>query len=387
MRTAAGLRPDWRKVALGEVAANSTRATKDPLGDGFERYIVGKDIPPNGRVTTWSPVGDGLFGSRIRTIVEEGDILCTTRGPNLRVARSTFRCLGAHTNFVLRAKSEESLLQNYLALVIESDDFQSHLARNFRGSVNLFVNWSDAARYEFALPPAEEQSRVVEMMASLDSVVDACESVETQFLRVIDAVSEDAWSSAAKVELGSLGAVFTGKTPATREAGYWTPPEIPFFTPGDFGPGVVYLESAERMVSREGAEATRSLPKCSLLQTCIGAQFGRVAVTLTEGSCNQQVNALVGLPKSEAVFVAHMLASSSGQRALRRIASTTTLPQVKKSSWTGMRLPWPDDEARSAFTVRLTQASSALEAARQQQHALAVLRHQVLNDSLGGCGV
>jgi hypothetical protein len=95
----------WKRVALGEVADNSTAATKDPFGDGYTRYVIGKHIPTDSsKITTWNEVGDGEFGSRIRTMFRAGDIICTTRGPNLRVAVPDFDGLCAHTNFILRTK-------------------------------------------------------------------------------------------------------------------------------------------------------------------------------------------------------------------------------------------------------------------------------------------
>ncbi len=142
----------------------------DPVAEGFDRYIIGKHIPADEScITTWNEVGDSDFGPRIRTIFEPGDILCTTRGPKLKVARVDFRGLGAHTNFVLRTKDESILLQSYMEAIVHSESFQQHLVNNFRGSVNLFVNWSDAAKYQFPLPPLEEQRRIVEVLQAANS--------------------------------------------------------------------------------------------------------------------------------------------------------------------------------------------------------------------------
>jgi type I restriction enzyme, S subunit len=159
-------RASWKRVKLGDVAINSTAATKDYASDGYTRYIIGKHIPEHGRVTTWNPVGDAEFGSRIRTMVQEGDVICTTRGPKLKVAVADFDCLSAHTNFILRPKAPTTLCPAILEAVIRSDGFQDHLRKHFRGSTNLFVNWSDAAQYQFALPPLEEQRRLVEVLGA-----------------------------------------------------------------------------------------------------------------------------------------------------------------------------------------------------------------------------
>lgn len=76
------LKPGWKWVKFADVIINSTKATKDYEADGFTRYIIGKHIPQDGRITEWNPVGDGEFGLRIRTKVSAGDVICTTRGLN-----------------------------------------------------------------------------------------------------------------------------------------------------------------------------------------------------------------------------------------------------------------------------------------------------------------
>lgn len=164
----------WTRTTLGQVAINSTVATTEPKLDGFVRYIIGKHIPGDGqKINTWNEVGDGEFGSRIRTIIKEGDIVCTTRGPNLRVGIAAFDCLSAHTNFILRTSDPNLLMQEYLQGVICSEQFQDHLRRNFRGSTNLFVNWSDAATFEFQLPPIQEQARLVEALSAYRNAEEA----------------------------------------------------------------------------------------------------------------------------------------------------------------------------------------------------------------------
>jgi len=157
----------WSHIRFGDVVLNSTAVSRDPSGEGFTRYIIGKHINENQpKVESWGDVGDPDFGPRIRTIFLPGDIICTTRGPKLKVATVDFRGLGAHTNFVLRTRDPEVLLQAYLEAIVRSASFQQHLAKHFRGSVNLFVNWSDAALYEFDLPPLAEQQRIASGVSS-----------------------------------------------------------------------------------------------------------------------------------------------------------------------------------------------------------------------------
>jgi hypothetical protein len=105
-------------------------------------------------------------------------VLCTTRGPKLRVAVADFDCLSAHTNFILRPKDPTELHPKVLEAVVRSQGFQDHLRKHFRGSTNLFVNWSDAERYELTLPPPPEQRRLADALLRMEEVGEALRGAE-----------------------------------------------------------------------------------------------------------------------------------------------------------------------------------------------------------------
>ncbi|MCB9576940.1 MAG: restriction endonuclease subunit S [Polyangiaceae bacterium] len=214
----------WQRVKLGDVVTNSTAATKDYEADGFSRYIIGKHIPEDGRISEWSPVGDGDFGSRIRTIVRAGDVICTTRGPKLRVAVATFDCLSAHTNFILRPLDEGVILPSLVEAVARSEGFQDHLRRNFRGSTNLFVNWSDAARYEFSLPPLDEQRRMAAVLDAARETTEAVQHTARAALQVRRSLQKGYFLDAhdeANTTVGQIADVRNGTTPRRGRDEYW----------------------------------------------------------------------------------------------------------------------------------------------------------------------
>lgn len=87
-----------------------------------------------------------------------GDILFVTRNPHLRKCSMVdFEGICSEKTFVLETKDSSRLLQEYLALVMQSDDFWQYCDENKSGGVNYFVNWSTLADYEFALPSLDEQ--------------------------------------------------------------------------------------------------------------------------------------------------------------------------------------------------------------------------------------
>ena len=286
----------WKTVALGDVAINSTVATQTPEEDGFTRYIIGKHIPGDGgRITTWGDVGDGEFGSRIRTVIKPGDIVCTTRGPKLRVAVATFDCLSAHTNFVLRTSDAGVMLQEYLQALACSDGFQEHLRRNFRGSTNLFVNWSDAAKFQFALPPLEEQSRIANGLGSVQSQAEALRELRStaEMLRMA-AMNEFFVSRIASAQpLSRVAGIHAGGTPSRARQSYWGG-SLPWASGKDLK--VRDLVTTEERLSEEGWSVAKIAPEGATLVVVRGmilAHTFPVARCVVPMAFNQDLRAIV----------------------------------------------------------------------------------------------
>lgn len=316
----------WKRVTLGDVAINSTAATKDHVSDGYTRYIIGKHIPEDGRVTSWNPVGDAEFGSRIRTMVQAGDVICTTRGPKLKVAVADFDCLSAHTNFILRPKSPTTFLPAILEAVVRSDGFQDHLRKHFRGSTNLFVNWSDAAQYEFALPPLEEQRRMATVLRARCDLVDRYADLAGSLSATRRALGKQFFISAPEGShstVGNFADVRNGTTPRRNVDAYWSG-TIPWLPTGKV--------NERRITAADEFITEKALKECSLggllpAGTCLVAMIGegitrgKVARLELPACINQNFAGVVPGPKVDSWYLFYYL--ESHYESLRRWSQGT----------------------------------------------------------------
>jgi type I restriction enzyme S subunit len=76
--------------------------------------------------------------------------------------------------------------------------FLEHESLNDKGSTNLYLNFSDIAKYEFALPPIDEQQRIVELIGAIDRSSGSSESESSRFQELILAlVHETVFQSSA----------------------------------------------------------------------------------------------------------------------------------------------------------------------------------------------
>ena len=98
--------------------------------------------------------------------------------------------------FVLGTKDSKVLLQEFLALVMQSDDFWNYCEEHKSGGVNYFLNWSTLAKYEFYLPSIQEQKEIADKVWSAyrlkesykKLLVATDEMVKSQFIEMFENV-------------------------------------------------------------------------------------------------------------------------------------------------------------------------------------------------------
>ncbi len=96
---------------------------------------------------------------------KSGQILFVTRNPHLKKCGvAEFDGICSEKTFVIETKDRNVLLQEYLALVMQTDDFWNYCEENKSGGVNFFLNWSTLADYEFSLPPLPEQKALADKL-------------------------------------------------------------------------------------------------------------------------------------------------------------------------------------------------------------------------------
>jgi type I restriction enzyme, S subunit len=175
------LKPGWRRVKFGDVV-RQVKDKVDPEDSGLERYIAGEHMDTDDlKLRRWGEIGAGHLGPAFHMRFKPGHVLYGSRRTYLRkVAVADFEGITANTTFVLEPKDPSVLLPELLPILMQTERFNEHSIKQSRGSVNPYVNFSDLAWYELALPPLEEQRRCVRLLtlgrAAYDSVIDCAEA-------------------------------------------------------------------------------------------------------------------------------------------------------------------------------------------------------------------
>ena len=132
--------------------------------------------------------------------------------------------------------------------------------------------------------------------------------------------------------------VKTGGTPPGAYENYFQEDGFYWYTPGDFNDDL-WLANSERQLSELGKSTVKIFPPNTIMMIGIGGTVGKVAISNSFASCNQQVNGIVMKNNMNVIYTAQYL------RLLRNyILSTgkyTTLPIVNQEETKSLLITIP----------------------------------------------
>lgn len=155
-------------------------------------YVGGEHIESNDiKVHQRGIIKGSTIGPMFYCGFKAGDVLFVTRNPHLRkCAIVDFDGICSEKTFVLGTKDPSRLLQEYLPLIMQSDDFWAYCEENKSGGVNFFVNWSTLANYEFDLPSLDEQKVLADKLWAAYEVKESYKNLLAQTDKLLHAQFE-----------------------------------------------------------------------------------------------------------------------------------------------------------------------------------------------------
>ena len=163
----------WTRVRFGDVV-RLVKDAVDPESGELERYVAGEHMESeNVHIRQWGTVGDGYLGPAFIRRFRKGQVLYGSRRTYLKkVAFAEFDGITANTTFVLEGV-DGKLHQPLLPWIMLSQRFTEHSVRESKGSTNPYINFPDIAKFEFDLPPLDQQRRIAEILWSMYKQISA----------------------------------------------------------------------------------------------------------------------------------------------------------------------------------------------------------------------
>ena len=366
-------------VAFGDVIQLSKASSKDPVADGFERYVGLEHLEPNAlKVRSWGNIADGITFTKV---FKPGQVLFGKRRAYQRkVAVAGFSGVCSGDIYVLEPKGDE-LLPELLPFICQSESFYDYVISMSQGGLSPRVNWKALAKYEFALPPLEEQRRIA-------GVLQAASNLGNHLFSCIDAV--DRMISA--LSFSTFSCLHNDERVPKRSLGELLSVDISngiFRKRKQFGSGTclinvtdVYIDfevptsDLERVPADQGEyESFSARPgdvifnRSSLVLNGIGHAC---LVPDTEEKLVFECHLMRARPNPNEIdsrFLAHYALSPHGRQHLLSRAQTTTMTTIGQGDIREMVIPCPDLTTQRQIASHLDQLYSAKrELTDRQRH-------------------
>lgn len=210
----------WRSVRFGDVVREVKVATRDPESDGLTRvvgleHLDSESLP----LRRWNELADLGDGTSFTRVFRAGQVLFGKRRAYQRkVAVAGFDGICSSDILVFEPSTDDLLLQ-FLPYLAQSDGFFDHALGTSAGSLSPRTKFKELAKYEFALPPLDEQRRIVAVLSRSDLWRSATADVSERCQQLGDALVADLIASASgTVRLADRAEVLLGRQRHPRYA-------------------------------------------------------------------------------------------------------------------------------------------------------------------------
>lgn len=198
-------RSNWKEVSLEETVIRREENDKDRAKDRFDTFIKVEHMDAESlHLKRWGLQGDEELPPTFYKIFRKGQILFPTRNPHLRrTALATFDGICGEKTLTLEP-NPQMVDPAFLPFLFHSERFVAHTTSSIIGSTNPHVRWRDVAKFEFLLPPKDQQARLAELLWAADDVVEKYLSLENQLRNFYEIAVEFFFKGGNEVELTEL---------------------------------------------------------------------------------------------------------------------------------------------------------------------------------------
>ena len=332
-------------------------------------YLIGVSNIVDGKIniTRWT--------TKPLVISKRGDILISCKGTIGEVVTNVIGEIHIARQF-MAIQTLPMVYADYIELYIKS--IVNNIKRNARGVIPG-ISREDILQREIALPPLEEQKRIVievekwlDYIAEIEAEKNELEShIKKTKSTILDlAISgklvpqelddEPAIELLKRINPGfkpcdnshygnlpqgwtivglhSVAEIITGSTPSKLNAEYYNG-DVPFYKPNDLDQGR-HVRCASEYLSQQGKSISRSIPCNSIAVCCIGS-IGKCGFIEKEGVTNQQINTIVPNDAIFPLYMYYFCNSSTFIDELKSLSSAVTISIVNKSKLSTIQIPLP----------------------------------------------
>lgn len=378
------LKPGWTRVKFGQLAECVNDRVDDPSSAGVERYVGLEHLDPESlTIRRWGTPED-VESTKLR--FKPGDIIFGKRRAYQRkLAVPDFEGICSAHAMVLRAK-HDLVLPEFLPYFMQSGLFMERAVKISVGSLSPTINWKTLAAQEFALPPLEEQRRIVALLLRMEEAARCVrEGGEAAALLERALVYSEIERFSIRYPTQALSEVCLRVTDGTHQPPKFIQSGVPFFLVKTISGGAVDWSHTKFVSEDTYKDLTRRVrPKRGdVLYTAVGATYGvALHVDFDKPFVFQRHIAHI-IPDASRVlgeYLESFLNSPAGKRQSDQNAIGSAQPTVTLGSLSRFKLPIPPLDEQQVLVERVRELRNGRRALTERSAAIGAARAAVLSE-------
>ena len=344
---------EWKTINLKQILSfkNGINANKDSYGRGIKYISVGDIL--NNTFITYDKI-KGLVDINEKVLkensVEYGDII-------FQRSSETFNDIGQSNvyldkekvatfgGFVIRGKKIGNYNPLFLNSLLKSPYNRRKIIIKGAGAQHYNISQEELEKININFTNENEQKKIADLFSLLDKKIELqkqkIEALKIYKKGLIQKLINQ--KNCPERSVSEFGTVITGTTPSKLNSTYWNNGNIVWVTPSDITESKD-IYTSYNMLTVDGVKAGRFIPAGSILVTCI-ASIGKNAILKVNGSCNQQINAIIPNKNFNTDYLYYLF--EMNKYYLQSIAGTSATSIINKSSFENLVFRVPNIEQQN----------------------------------------
>lgn len=389
---------DKQTVKFGDICKEVKLTTKDPLSDGYERYIGLEHLDSGSlKIKRWGMIAEDK--PSFTRVFKKGQILFGKRRPYLKkaaVAEFDGICSG---DIIVMEPKGRVYDKRLLPFVVQSEAFGKWAVQTSSGSLSPRTKFKSLSEFEIVLHDKnflEEKLSSLEKIELTIEIVEKARTASEVFLSSLrkelfsgEWINETRKSCECGVIPGSwseerfdkVGSFVSGGTPKKSNSSYWNG-DIPWFSPKDMK--TVDLNSSIDFITKDGAiNGSKVISENTLLFVVRGmilAHTFPVGITSRVSAFNQDMKAIVVSDEFAPRFVLNWMLANSATFLSMVSTSTHGTKRLSTDVFSTLWVPKPPIGVQEKIVEALEQARMIMSSLDSREKKLVSIRQALANN-------
>ena len=375
---------EWNKINLKKLLSfkNGINSDKDSYGHGIKYISVG-DILNNTYITYDKIKGLVDINNKVlkENSVEYGDIVFQRSSEtfndigqaNVYLDKEKIATFGG---FVIRGKKIGNYNPLFFNYLLKSPCNRKKVIIKGAGAQHYNISQEELEKINVNFTDMNEQEKIANFLSLLDKKIDL-QNKRIEALKIYKKGLMQKLINSNNCEeksISEFGTIITGTTPSKLNQSYWHNGTIVWVTPSDITESKDIYNSHD-MLTLDGLKAGRFVPAGSILITCI-ASIGKNAVLKVDGSCNQQINAIIPNKNFNADYLYYLFELKKDY--LQSTAGTSATSIINKTSFEKLVFKIPNIEQQNEYSKILNCLELKIETEKHKFKKLSLLKKSLL---------